>query len=190
MGGHRPQNSDSLGWRQNGTEWDAQGQRIGWIEDDNLYLEPESSYAVAQALARDQGESLTVTPPTLRRRLRERGLLVTTDDKRQKLTIRVQMQGVRRDVLHLYVSCLYGRNKLARSAHSDEDVPKQSENGPVSGPVCGPVTPPKTTNRPTEKAIKHEENGKVGRMGRCAAPIERACGARKQEETAPVHERC
>ena len=30
----------------------AQGRRIGWVDGCNLYLEPETSYAVAQDLAR------------------------------------------------------------------------------------------------------------------------------------------
>ena len=54
------------------------GSRIGWVSGDDLYLEPEASYAAAQELARQQGEGLSVSPTTLRKRLHEEGLLAST----------------------------------------------------------------------------------------------------------------
>jgi hypothetical protein len=88
------------------TGWIPQGKLIGWVDGDDLYLEPEASYAEAQRLAAEQGESLTVGTQTLRRRLAEKGLLVTRDAKRQKLTMRKTLDGVRRDVLHLHPASL------------------------------------------------------------------------------------
>ena len=63
-----------------------QGTRIGWVAGSDLYLEPEASYQVAQQLA--GAERLAVSERTLRSRLRERGLLVSTDVGRKMLTVR------------------------------------------------------------------------------------------------------
>lgn len=98
------------GWRtiENAiaAEWHAQGPCIGWLDGDDLYLDPESSFAVAQRLAQGQGESLPVTPRTLHKRLHGRGMLVTTDDTRDRLVVRRMIAGVRRSVLHVPVSFL------------------------------------------------------------------------------------
>jgi hypothetical protein len=47
-----------------------------------------------------------VSEQTLRHRLRERGLLVSTDVGRQMLTVRRTLEGCPRQVLHLKVSDL------------------------------------------------------------------------------------
>jgi hypothetical protein len=75
------------------------GQRVGWLVGDDLYLEPDASYAVAQDLARSQGEALTVTGNTIRKRLHEKGLLVSCMPG--KLTQRRTLDGQSRLVLHL-----------------------------------------------------------------------------------------
>jgi hypothetical protein len=87
------QNPSAWGWRQvdvlaggeRREEWRAFGERVGWVEcglvgkvgsvrSEEVFLEPEASFAVVQALAREQAESLPVSARTLRRRLKERGL--------------------------------------------------------------------------------------------------------------------
>ena len=75
--------------------------RIGWLDGDDLYLEPDAALSAAQRLARDAGDALVVTPRTLHRRLRERGYLASTDVKRETLKVRRTLEGARRDVLHL-----------------------------------------------------------------------------------------
>jgi hypothetical protein len=122
--GDAPPNASAWGWRGhtrfsgNGsddtvehTDWQSCGCQIGWVDGDNLYLEPEASYAEAQRLAREQGESLTVSSDTLRRRLSEKGLLVSCDKSRQKLTIRKTLGGTRRNVLHLSAAAFTSPNK-------------------------------------------------------------------------------
>ena len=66
--------------------WKGLGRRIGWIDGEDLYLEPEASYAAAQEVARELGDGLAVSSQTLRRRLKERGLLVSCE--RDKTTNR------------------------------------------------------------------------------------------------------
>ena len=45
-------------------EFRPQGERIGWVELENLYLEPDSSFTVAQKLGSDQGKPLEITVQT------------------------------------------------------------------------------------------------------------------------------
>jgi len=105
IAGNPPDTAEAWGWRwgigEGPDEGRPCGERIGWIAGDDLFLEPEASYAVAQRLARDSGDSITVASKTLHKRLHERGLLASTDDRRRKLTVRRVLEGRRRAVLHL-----------------------------------------------------------------------------------------
>jgi hypothetical protein len=69
-------------------------------------LQPDAAYAAVQRQGRDSGDALTVTATTLRKRLHERGLLKSTDQKRQVLTVRRTLASQRRDVLHLQADSL------------------------------------------------------------------------------------
>ena len=60
--GSRPANAEAWGWRPNGSEWQSQGRRVGWIEGSDLFLEPEAAYAEGQEMARHQGDSLPISP--------------------------------------------------------------------------------------------------------------------------------
>ena len=84
-------------------EWRPQGQLVGWIDAQDLYLEADAAFAEVQKLARDGGDSLTVTLPTLIRRFKERGLLASTEQTAERgwLQVRRSLQGRRRRVLHL-----------------------------------------------------------------------------------------
>jgi hypothetical protein len=135
--------------------WRHQGRRVGWVDDDDLYLEPEASYAAAHELARDQGEGLPVSPRILHRRLRERGLLVRTEPGREVLTVRRTLEGRRRAVLHLRADAL---------SPGQPDQPDQAgkilgEGGRIGGRVVGQEGLDPTTN-PTSKPDQNgRENG-------------------------------
>lgn len=113
--GGRPEFPETLGWRKeagrlNGStlaECRPMGELVGWTAGDDIYLEPESSFAVAQRLAREQGEELTVGRKTLHKRLAERGLLASRDEKRGNL-VRRSLAGRRRNVLHVWKPVLVG----------------------------------------------------------------------------------
>jgi hypothetical protein len=125
--GKEPAQPSAWGWREArvGTgehercEWRPQGRRIGWVEpaptvgtvglvgSETLYLEPDASFAAAEEMAREQGESLAISPRTLRQRLRDRCLLAGTDHARGTLTVRRVLEGCRRDVLILHAHRLY-----------------------------------------------------------------------------------
>jgi hypothetical protein len=81
------------------------GTRIGWVAGSDLFLDPTSSYLVAQALAGT--ERLPVSQQSLRHSLRERGFLVSIDAGRQMLLVRRTLEGRPRQVLHLK-ACDFG----------------------------------------------------------------------------------
>lgn len=112
------------------TEWQPQGERIGWIDDDGLYLQPDAAYATAQKMAADQDGSLTVQPNTLNKRLHEKGLLASIDEKRGKLLIRKTINGQRLKVLHLRMGSTPSTNG-AHGAHGAHPSHPQVEIGPL-----------------------------------------------------------
>jgi hypothetical protein len=101
--GNRPDAVEGTwGWRLNSYgSHEPKGDRVGWLEGDALYLDPDAAYAAAQGLGHEVGDRLTVIPQTLRKRLKERGMLCTLGERRQTLTVRRSFEGQRREVLHL-----------------------------------------------------------------------------------------
>ena len=61
--GERPEaNAGALGWRKADGEygdWRPQGDRIGWVDGEDLYLESAASFRVVQSQAQG-GEALAV----------------------------------------------------------------------------------------------------------------------------------
>jgi hypothetical protein len=172
--GGKPDNPAAWGWREtefrthDGTEsrWVSQGRRVGWLDGDDLLLEPEAAYAEAQELARHQGEALPVGSRTLWKRMRERHLLAGWDERRQRNSVRRTLEGVRdREVLHLR------SNVLSPS-------PEPSEPSEPSAKAADPsISPEMRTisadgnggsgeNRPQEPSAKPEETPACGRFGR------------------------
>jgi hypothetical protein len=104
--GQVPDGAEHWGWRRNkmGSRWAPIGTRIGWIKQNDLFLEPTISYQVAQQLA--GAHQLPITAQTLRHRLREHGLLASIDAGRQMLLVRRTLEGAAKQVLHLRASDL------------------------------------------------------------------------------------
>jgi hypothetical protein len=166
--GGRPEGADAWGWRAAGDRWEPQGRRVGWIDGTELYLEPEAAYAEAQELARQQGDSLTVAPRTLWRRMRERGLLASWDEARQRHTVRRRLGGHdRREVLHLRPDALSPRAQPSPPS-PDGIPPRQDGEGPGNGYAGdGP-------DLPQVSAAARQRNGagdgRDGRVQRREAP--------------------
>jgi hypothetical protein len=107
--GQPPSYPDRFGWTQEShgvgfnerETWRPQGSRIGWIDDDDLYLAPEATYAAIRKLAAAQGTPYPISQTTLWKRLDEAGLLRSKDDARQTLKVRQMLQGRRESVIHL-----------------------------------------------------------------------------------------
>jgi hypothetical protein len=110
--GGEPEGPASCGWRLEGAGpanvpagcWRPQGRLVGWLDGDDVFLDPESAYAEAQRLGGDQGEQLTLSQRQLHKRLNESGLLASREGK--KLTTRRTLQGAERPVLHLVAGAL------------------------------------------------------------------------------------
>ena len=100
-----PDDPDHFGWRFDGAgehaRWHSQGACIGWTDGDNIFLVPDSAYAVVQRLASEQGDSFGIGPTTLHKRLKERGYLASTDTARETITVRRVLAGATRTVLHV-----------------------------------------------------------------------------------------
>jgi hypothetical protein len=136
--GEAPEHASAWGWRWDGERWRPQGDRIGWVDGDHLYLEPAASYAAVQRLARDSGEALPVSAATLRRRLAERGLLVR-EGAREATTIRRTVEGQRRAVLCVRTDALITRADIHPENPDQPDQPAgAAENVPELRGVLGP----------------------------------------------------
>jgi hypothetical protein len=117
-GGEPDQSPEACGWRRGtGTMRSPHGECIGWVVDGDIYLESTAAYRVAQVVGRDAGEALTVSEQTLKKRLREKGLLASVDEARQTLTVRRSISGSSKSVLHFLRSTI-----LAEVSDGDEDA--------------------------------------------------------------------
>jgi len=67
--------------------WRPMGSRIGWIDGNDLYLDPAAAYQAAQRMVVD-GAGIEVSSSTLQRRLRDKKLLLSTDKARETLHLR------------------------------------------------------------------------------------------------------
>lgn len=84
-----------------------QGDRIGWVDGEGLYLDQYASYLVVQKMLATGDEAISLSCQTLAKRLSEAGHLVSTEQEaRGTLTIRKTLEGSRRAVLHLRATCL------------------------------------------------------------------------------------
>lgn len=127
--GGEPEKPQIWGWREKSVSgilvgpapWLYQGDRIGWVDGNDLYLDPEAAYRVAQRMSTQDG--LSVMSRTLWKRLKEAGILVTTDETRQRNTVRVTLQAERREVLHLHT------RKLLSGKPSQPSQPSQGGGG-------------------------------------------------------------
>jgi hypothetical protein len=141
--GSEPRAPAAWGWRlftvgageNEREEWRPQGDRVGWVDGDDAYLEPDAAFAASQRVGQAVGDVLAVTPQTLRKRLHERGLLASVDRKRETLTIRKTFEERQHNVLHLRAVSLSTPTKPDKPDNGAAGEPEMS--GPVSGSVSG-----------------------------------------------------
>ncbi len=108
----------------------ARGHKIGWVVNDELYLDPESTYAALSDFAREQGQAYPVTQQTLGRRLKEAGLLLRTDGDRTVYP--TTLEGSRRRVWVLDRSLLVAApGQPGQSGHAPANA---AETVPVPRP--------------------------------------------------------
>jgi len=121
--------------------WRPNGERLGWVCEDDVFLDPDAAFAAAQKLARDQGTSIPIKQRTLWKRLAEQGRLASRDPARSTNTVRRTIEGMRRDVLHLRTNTLAAKTDQAGNQTDQRDETDQ-EKGPETrgfpgGGQCG-----------------------------------------------------
>lgn len=83
--------------------WIGGGTRIGWVEGDDLYLDPLAAYKAVKEMGHSLGDDVVTTELTLRKFLAQNGLLASTglQGSRKTITIRRRIGNGRYDVLHV-----------------------------------------------------------------------------------------
>jgi hypothetical protein len=113
--GGEPNDAGVLGWRRdtyhdkNGEEWQCykqQGNAIGWIIDDSVYLDPEPTYAAVKAFAEQQRTTFQLTQHVLWERLHEAGLIERRDQGHY--TCRVSLNNQRKRVICISATKVLG----------------------------------------------------------------------------------
>jgi hypothetical protein len=166
--GTAPADAEAWGWRQKAVgagayardDWQAQGERVGWVEGDSVYLDPDASYKAAQAMA-PGGDGIVVSAQTLRKRLHERGLLIR-EGKRDELTVRRVLSGSTRRVLLLKPGCLITGEPARPAIPATDHVPDPDSEGFLAGALAGFDPAPSETrhpNPPSEPAGAPENAG-------------------------------
>jgi hypothetical protein len=129
--GGMPDNPGAWGWRagEPGRKhrmagWSPQGARVGWLDRDDLYLDIDSTYRAAQAMATDGG-GIAVGIQTLAKKLNQTGRLKSVDQRRGKLRVRRIISGARREVLHLPADLL--QHSLAEKNQPDRPIGQRKQ---------------------------------------------------------------
>ena len=167
-----PKNSAIWGWRMDtGSSLRRCGECIGWLDGLDLYLDPDASFAVAQGVARDIGDPINVSPRTLHKRLRDRGLLASTENKRGTMTVRKMIAGRRQTLLH-FNSVTVMPTQTAQTAQTARDDDDHEEDESDSGQFAGQFTPTATTETaqsncpiPVSSGTTNQPMGKLGSLG-------------------------
>lgn len=107
-GGGIPLRAELLGWTSEQSTgdlptWRSHGKCIGWIDwdADELYVDITTAY---NDIKRHSNNQMTFTRPTMLKRLKDAGLLLRTDDNRQRNTIRITAEQHPRNVLCMSLS--------------------------------------------------------------------------------------
>lgn len=103
MHGGIPLNATTLGWTSEKSSGAAEtykshGPCIGWIswDENEIFIDADNGYAAIKKVA---GPELPLTKQTVWKRLKDAGMLLRTDDNRQRNTIRVTAEGHQRQVI-------------------------------------------------------------------------------------------
>jgi hypothetical protein len=89
----------ACGWWKRGAMWEPRGTRIGWITREGIFLDPDAAYEAAQSAA--GGHGFVEPESDLRKRLDEKGLLITSGGEFNRRTVRRLLEGAKRWVLWL-----------------------------------------------------------------------------------------
>jgi hypothetical protein len=176
--GKAPEAPAAWGWREHPVrsgwetrdEWQPQGDRIGWVEGGDVFLEPDAAYAAAQKLGAQGGENLYVTLATLTKRIAERSLLATRDADRSRNTIRRTFEGRRVTVLHIFGEAFHLQECPMPAEVSQ---PSQVSPEPSARNSGGrPDRPKWPRDCPTGNRNGEETSSELGQLGHQDRPLE------------------
>ncbi len=101
--GKKPEpNSSAWGW---GDSY-PHGACIGWVDGDNLYLEPTAAHVMASSIAQQGNEAFPLTQRMFSQHLYDEKLLLSQEPARESRSVRKMIAGNRVAVLHLPTSYL------------------------------------------------------------------------------------
>jgi hypothetical protein len=173
--GFAPLIPEAWGWRDGehlGRQ--PQGTRIGWLDDDDLYLDLEAALTAAQRVGQATGSPIGVTPKTLAKRLHERGFLQSTELTYGELQVRRTLEGRRRRVVHLTASAIT-LEETGQTGQTGQTGPAESDSASrrgvpsVNGRIVWPDSEREEQQSGQEIRPQHADprgNGRVGRNGR------------------------
>lgn len=150
--------------------WDGDapaGPWIGWLDDDDLYLECQAAFAAVQRLSRDAGTPLLLTPATLGKRLKQRGLLASTDGRHQTNYVRRRFLGADLRVFHFRATGLLVHEKTRQNRQTRQSG---AETPPLSGFVVG-FSDPHPTNPTTKESTTYST--KTGQLSGLSGDVHR-----------------
>jgi len=103
LNGGPPADSERWGWRDFGTAGELRplGPCVGWVHEDDLYLDANAAYRAAISMAGDDQPGVTIH--MLKKLLHDKGLLksVEHENRQTRYEVRVTAGGSRRRRLHL-----------------------------------------------------------------------------------------
>ena len=113
-------------------DWVPQGERVGWVDAEDLYLLPDAAFAAAQRMAGTQEATIGVGQRTLWKRMTEAGMVASREIERGRHIVRRVIGGTKYPVLHIKLCTLYAERK----GPSGPDDPEGQETAPP-GPFAG-----------------------------------------------------
>ena len=106
-----------------GTRTEAMGTRIGWVDGEELYIDPTASLSVIKALASGLDNHLGSSERAIAKSLREASLISRCDKGRN--TTKVSVLGARRSVYVFRMADIFDLDSASASpiGYDDADIP-------------------------------------------------------------------
>jgi hypothetical protein len=130
--GEMPERPEAWGWQVASVESSRddektrripQGVHVGWVSGQDVYLEIEAALKGAQAVGGATGDPISLLPATLSKRIKDAGLLASTDPDGRHIEVRRRLSGARRRVLHFTADTLMPQDDEAPGTRTSPDAP-------------------------------------------------------------------
>jgi hypothetical protein len=155
--------AQAWGWREHeGPHRQPQGERIGWVDGNAVFLEPETAIRIAQDLSSASGEPMAATVRAMGNQLKEKEFLLAYESNRA--TVKVTASGARHRVWKV-PSSLFTDGEEGHSGQDSADPPNDS--GPVRpadqkmAPVSGTPSGADGSTAPKSRRARPEEDGQA-----------------------------